>query len=53
LYLSQVFALVGFSLVMASDYWSTHQLIGIGLLMMLLVLPFYVGESMHRMRRIR
>jgi len=51
LYLSQVLALVGFGLVLSvSAFWSKDVFVGTGLLVMLIVLPFYVGTLAHQMR---
>jgi two-component system sensor histidine kinase RpfC len=51
LYLSQGLALVGFGLVLSvSDVWPKHPWVGMGLLVMLIVLPFYVGVLAHQMR---
>ena len=44
LYACQVMAMVGFGLVLAeSTYWSHSIFVGIGFLIALVVLPFYVG----------
>jgi two-component system, sensor histidine kinase RpfC len=51
LYLSQVLALVGFGLVLSvSDFWAKDLFVGVGLLLILIVIPFYVGELAHKMR---
>lgn len=51
LYLSQGFALIGFIVVVAlSGFWSRHLSVAMGVLVMLMVLPFYVGELAHKMR---
>lgn len=49
LHLSQLLALAGFGLVIAlSDYWSTHASLSVGLLLALIVLPFYVAVLAQR-----
>lgn len=49
--LSQVLALVGFGLVLSvSDSWQNHLSVDMGLLLMLLILPLYVGLLADRMR---
>jgi two-component system, sensor histidine kinase RpfC len=54
LHLSQVMGLVGFSLVlMFSPFWSIHIPIGIGFLVAMLVLPFYVGVLAERINEAR
>jgi two-component system sensor histidine kinase RpfC len=51
LYFSQVLALVGFGLVLSiSDSWHKHLSIGAGLVVMLIILPFYVGELAEQLR---
>jgi two-component system sensor histidine kinase RpfC len=52
-YLSQLLALVGFGLVLSvSDSWQKHLSVGMGLLIMLLILPLYVGLLADRMRAV-
>ncbi len=54
LHLSQVMGLVGFSLVlMFSPFWSLHVPIGIGFLVSMVVLPFYVGVLAERISEAR
>lgn len=49
LHICQVMGIVGFSSVLAfSSFWSAHLVIGIGFLIGLLVLPFYVGVLAQR-----
>ncbi len=49
--LSQVLGLVGFGLVLSvSDFWLKHLSIGLGLLIMLIILPLYVRLLFDRMR---
>ncbi len=49
LHLSQGIALLGFALVLlVSDFWSLHILIGLGVLLALAVLPVYVGVLAQR-----
>lgn len=51
LYLSQILAIIGFGLVLSvSDSWSKHLSIGAGLMVMLIVLPSYVGILVQHMR---
>ena len=48
--ISHGLALVGLSTVLVvSDFWSRHVMIGAGLLIMLLVLPMYVGLLVQRL----
>jgi len=50
LYLAMTLSLVGFGTVMLiSDYWAAHRVLGIGLLVTLLVLPFYIGTLIRRL----
>jgi two-component system, sensor histidine kinase RpfC len=45
LHISHVLSVTGFSLVMLlSPYWSQHNAIGLGFLITLVVIPFYVGH---------
>jgi two-component system, sensor histidine kinase RpfC len=49
--ISHGMALAGFSLVLYfSDFWSQHVLIGVGMLIMLLFLPMYVGVLAERLK---
>jgi two-component system sensor histidine kinase RpfC len=49
LHLCQCLALLGFGLVIAfSDYWRSHASLSIGLLIALVVLPFYVAVLAQR-----
>lgn len=49
LHASQALSIVGFSLVMwLSPFWSLHVIVGMGLMVALLVLPFYVGVLTQR-----
>jgi len=49
LHLSQALGLIGFSLVLTfSEFWSRHLGIGVGFLLGLVVLPFYVGVLAQR-----
>jgi two-component system sensor histidine kinase RpfC len=44
LHLSQVLSVTGFAFVMGvSPFWSQHELIGLGFLIALVIVPFYVG----------
>ena len=46
---SQALSIAGFSIVLyASPFWSAHIPVGIGILVALLVLPFYVGVLAER-----
>ena len=48
--ISHATALLGFTIVLfASDFWSQHAVIALGLLIMLLILPMYVGELAQRL----
>ena len=50
LYLAMTLSLAGFGTVMLiSDYWAAHRVLGIGLLVTLLVLPFYIGTLIRRL----
>jgi two-component system sensor histidine kinase RpfC len=52
LHICQSMGVVGFSAVLAfSDFWSHHIAIGLGFLIGLLVLPFYVGVLAERIER--
>ncbi len=54
LHASQVLGLVGFSLVLGvSDFWSQHLAIGTGLIVSMVVLPFYVGVLAERINEAR
>jgi two-component system sensor histidine kinase RpfC len=49
LHICQAFSLLGFAFVLyASDFWSNHLAVGLGFLMAMLVLPFYVGVLAER-----
>ena len=49
LHLSQALALIGFGLVLVlSDFWSRNASIGIGVLVAMIILPFYVGVLAER-----
>lgn len=51
LYVSQVLALTGFGLVLSvSDFWSRHLPVGVGVLVTLIVIPFYVGALADQIR---
>ena len=52
LHICQLMGVVGFSAVLAfSSFWSHHIAIGIGFLIGLLVLPFYVGVLAERIEK--
>jgi two-component system sensor histidine kinase RpfC len=54
LQVSQALSIVGFLIVLyASPYWSAHVPVGIGILIALLVLPFYVGVLAERITEAR
>jgi two-component system sensor histidine kinase RpfC len=54
LHFSQVMGLLGFSLVlMFSPFWSKHVAIGIGFILSMIVLPFYVGVLAERINEAR
>src|SRR5581483_889848 len=54
LHACQVLALLGFCTVLAaSSFWSQHLAIGIGLVVALVVLPFYVGVLAERINEAR
>jgi two-component system sensor histidine kinase RpfC len=54
LHVSQVMGLVGFSLVLLfSPFWSKHMAIGIGFVLAMIVLPFYVGVLAERINEAR
>ena len=49
LHICQGFALLGFAYVLyASDFWSKHLAVGLGFLLAMVVLPFYVGVLAER-----
>ncbi len=49
LHVSQVLSLVGFGIVLlVSPFWTLHPWIGAGMMLALLVLPFYVGVLAQR-----
>src|SRR6266487_4413085 len=51
LHACQLMGLIGFSVVLAvSPFWSNHVAIGLGYLIGLLVLPFYVGVLAERIK---
>ncbi len=50
LYIATLFSVIGFSLVLyASPYWNRHEMLGIGLLLALIVLPLYVATLLKRL----
>jgi len=52
LHVCQLMGLIGFSLVLAfSTFWSHHIAIGLGFLIGLVVLPFYVGVLAERIEK--
>jgi two-component system sensor histidine kinase RpfC len=52
LHVCQVMGIAGFSLVLAfSNFWSQHIAIGVGFLIGLVVLPFYVGVLAERIEK--
>jgi two-component system, sensor histidine kinase RpfC len=54
LHASQVLGLIGFALVLTfSPYWSQHVSIGVGYLVAMIVLPFYVGVLAERINEAR
>jgi two-component system, sensor histidine kinase RpfC len=54
LHACQLMSLAGFALVLLiSDYWSHSHGVGIGFLISLLVLPFYVGSMAERIKKER
>ncbi len=54
LHVSQALGLIGFSAVLLiSDFWSQHLAIGGGLLLAMMVLPFYVGVLAERINEAR
>lgn len=49
---SQLLALAGFGLVMlVSDFWSAHRLVGLGIVLALICLPRYVGHLSAQLKR--
>jgi len=51
LYAAAFLSVIGFTTVLiTSDYWSTHRNLGIGLLMALIVLPVYVASLARQLR---
>ena len=51
LYACQIMALAGFSLVLTqSNYWSHSISVGIGFLVALIILPFYVGSLAQKIK---
>jgi len=49
LHICQAFSLLGFAFVLyASEFWSQHVAVGLGFLMAMIVLPFYVGVLAER-----
>jgi two-component system, sensor histidine kinase RpfC len=54
LHVSQGLALIGFSTVLViSDFWSHHLAVGVGILVAMIVLPFYVGVLAQRITEAR
>src|SRR5439155_3367059 len=54
LHACQIMGLAGFALVLAyGDYWSHSIYVGVGYLIALLVLPFYVGTLAQRITEAR
>ena len=51
LYVSTLFSVIGFILVLSySPYWRQHDVLGVGLLAALVVLPLYVATLLKRLR---
>ena len=49
LHISQVLSVIGFSFVMVvSPFWSQHKAVGLGFLITLVLIPFYVGVLVAR-----
>jgi len=52
--ISHATAVLGLTVVLlVSDFWSQHAIIGLGLLIMLLILPLYVGVLCQRLNAAR
>ncbi len=50
LYLATALSVTGFGLVLVtSGFWAQHVVLGVGLLVTLLVLPFYIGTLIRRL----
>ncbi len=50
LYLATALSVTGFGLVLlTSGFWAQHVVLGVGLLVTLLVLPFYIGTLIRRL----
>ncbi len=50
LYLAMALSLIGFGTVLlTSNFWAGHRVLGIGLLVTLLVLPFYIATLIRRL----
>ncbi len=50
LYLATALSITGFGMVLlSSPYWSQHGVLGMGLLLTLLVLPFYIATMIRRL----
>ena len=51
LHLSQALSIAGLAFAMAkAPWWEEHLVIGVGLLQMLLIIPFYVGVLAERLK---
>jgi len=51
LYAATILSVIGFAFVLAaSEYWSTHRSLGVGLLIALIVLPMYVASLARQLR---
>ena len=51
LYITQALSIAGFAFVIfAGSWWSQHTVIAMGLLYILIIIPFYVGALAERMR---
>ncbi len=51
LYVSTLFSVIGFILVLGySPYWRQHEVLGVGLLVALVVLPLYVATLLKRLQ---
>ncbi len=50
MHFTQALSLAGFALVLfESPWWSAHAVVGVGMVVILIIIPFYVGALAQRM----
>ncbi|MES1982560.1 MAG: ATP-binding protein [Pseudomonadota bacterium] len=49
---SQIISVVGFlAVILFNDYWAAHRILGFGLLLTLILIPFYIFRLLQRLNR--